>query len=1156
SSQTQGGPALYNNLTINNAAGVVLGGNTTVNGTLTLAAGALSVGSNTLTLNGAAASTGGSLTSATNGSVIYNQSSDGQNVLVGHYGNLTFSDFQKVLATGGNIEIGGTFSPGTAGGHTFSGSVIEYNGPGAQTAPAGFPSYGNLTVNNGGLTLAGNISVNAVLRLTNGRVTTNANILSLGASGSVIRTNGYINGNHRKFMTSPGSFTFHVGTTNGYSPVDANVTNATLFGSLTVKAVQGPQPNLGSPELALFRYWTLTGASITATLTFNYLQSDVPPTTDETKFVVLKYDGTFSQPPNQSINTTTNRATVTGVSSFSDWTLGEKDAPTLVDLISFNAITTDRGTLLEWQTGLEADNLGFNIYREEDGKRTLVNGQLIAGSALTAGSSMLSGQSYSWWDSSVANCGLRIADCRNSAYWLEDVDLGGLSTWHGPFYAQPSAGNAQAPVQTARTLAALHALEGRSTPVEFRASQRPSNSTSLGNLQSVIADSPGSLKLQVKREAWYQISGQQLFAAGLPSVDPRNLQLFVDGKQQPITLIGQDDGRLDSTDSLEFYGTGIDSPFTELRTYYLVAAKQPGLRIPTLDRSAHRTSGGSFEFSVERRDRSIYFAGLRNGDRENFFGAVVASQPVNQTLTLNHLFPSASSATLNVGLQGVTAVQHLVSVSLNGTNVGQLSFQGQALGETTIPVPSSLLTEGDNEITLTTEGGASDVSLVDHVGITYQHSLIADDNLLKFSAAPGQQLTVKDFSSAEIRVFDVTDPYSVEEIAGHISKDELGAFEVSLIAPDSKGTRSLLVLTSEKVSAAVHIERDHPSSLRNAAQGADLLIISPGVLFDSLQALKELRQRQGLAVSLVDIEDIYDEFSFGQKSPNAVRDFLAFANSNWKRKPRFVLFAGDASYDPKNYLGLGSGDLVPTKLIDTSFMETASDDWFADFDRDGVADLAIGRLPVRSPEETDLLVSKIIAYEHSLPSREVVLATDQNDGYDFEASTSQLAALLPTSLTVTQINRGRIGTEAAKKNLLDSIYRGQKIVNYVGHGSVDQWRAGLLTSDDALALENKRLPVFVLMTCLNGFFTEPGRDSLAEALIRAEHGGAVAVWASSGMTLPSAQASMNQEFFRLLFSPKSGLTLGEAAARAKRIVTDVDVRRTWILLGDPAMKVR
>ena len=100
---------------------------------------------------------------------------------------------------------------------------------------------------------------------------------------------------------------------------------------------------------------------------------------------------------------------------------------------------------------------------------------------------------------------------------------------------------------------------------------------------------------------------------------------------------------------------------------------------------------------------------------------------------------------------------------------------------------------------------------------------------------------------------------------------------------------------------------------------------------------------------------------FGQKSPFAVRDYLQFATSNWKKPPRFVLFAGDASYDPKNYLGFGDGDLVPTRLVDTDYMEAASDDWFADFDDDGVADLAIGRLPVRSPEEAFVLVSKIMA---------------------------------------------------------------------------------------------------------------------------------------------------------------------------------------------------
>ena len=41
-------------------------------------------------------------------------------------------------------------------------------------------------------------------------------------------------------------------------------------------------------------------------------------------------------------------------------------------------------------------------------------------------------------------------------------------------------------------------------------------------------------------------------------------------------------------------------------------------------------------------------------------------------------------------------------------------------------------------------------------------------------------------------------------------------------------------------------------------------------------------------------------------------------------------------------------DLVPAKSIDTAVAETASDDWFADFDGDGVSEMAVGRLPART----------------------------------------------------------------------------------------------------------------------------------------------------------------------------------------------------------------
>ena len=74
--------------------------------------------------------------------------------------------------------------------------------------------------------------------------------------------------------------------------------------------------------------------------------------------------------------------------------------------------------------------------------------------------------------------------------------------------------------------------------------------------------------------------------------------------------------------------------------------------------------------------------------------------------------------------------------------------------------------------------------------------------------------------------------------------------------------------------------------------------------------------------------------------------------------PRFVLLVGDATFDPRNFLGKGDFDFVPTKLIDTAPMETVSDDWFVDFDLDGVPEMAIGRLPVRTKDQAAAIVAR------------------------------------------------------------------------------------------------------------------------------------------------------------------------------------------------------
>jgi hypothetical protein len=123
------------------------------------------------------------------------------------------------------------------------------------------------------------------------------------------------------------------------------------------------------------------------------------------------------------------------------------------------------------------------------------------------------------------------------------------------------------------------------------------------------------------------------------------------------------------------------------------------------------------------------------------------------------------------------------------------------------------------------------------------------------------------------------------------------------------------------------------------------------------------------------------------------------------------------------------------------------------------------------------------------------------------------------------------------------------------------WRGNLLTATDARALTNQEhLPLFVMMNCLNGYFQDTATDSLVEALMKAERGGAVAVWASSGLTALSEQSLMNQQMFRLLFGDDevrvNSVTLAEVTSRAKATVGDADVRATWVLFGDLATRLQ
>jgi len=669
-----------------------------------------------------------------------------------------------------------------------------------------------------------------------------------------------------------------------------------------------------------------------------------------------------------------------------------------------------------------------------------------------------------------------------------------------------------------------------------------------------------AIKLFIQEEGWYRVTQPELLAAGLDSrINPRNLQLYVDGQEQAIGVNVKQEGQFGSQDAIEFYGTGLDNPFTDARVYWLVVGAKPGKRVPQVGSLNGQAGSASFPFTVEQKPRTIYVAAIKNGDESNFFGPMVWTTRVNQVLSVSHLDPGAlGMATLEVALQGGTEGDHQVQILLNNSQVGSLVFTGQSPGVTTLSVSQSLLVEGDNQVSLVAQGGDMDVSLIDYIRLTYWHTYTADSNALRFTAVGGQPVGVGGFSSSAVRVVDITDPQMVQEVVGQVQQQGSG-YTLQFVVPGS-GSRTLLAFSGTQVKSVAAVEANVPSRWYQAGWGADLVMISHASFIDSLKPLKTLREMQGLTVALIDVEDLYSEFGFGNKSPQALKDFLLRARVNWQKPPRFVLLVGDASFDPRNYLGLGNFDLVPTKLVDTAYLETASDDWLVDFHGDGLPEMAVGRLPVRTVEEAQIVVSKIVGYEQSGGGMsEVMLVADMTGSgdFDFEGASSDIGELLPGGVSMAKVFRSQFADDdQVHAALLQGLNSGKLLVNYIGHGSEDNWRGDTFTMADAQVLTNgMRLPFVVSMTCLNGFFQDVYSDSLAEALLKAQQGGAVAVWASSGLTEPDKQTVMNKELVRLLFNGGE-LTLGEAVKRAKAAVSDQDVRRTWILFGDPTTKLK
>ncbi|MBU1878452.1 MAG: hypothetical protein KJ734_05835, partial [Chloroflexi bacterium] len=290
--------------------------------------------------------------------------------------------------------------------------------------------------------------------------------------------------------------------------------------------------------------------------------------------------------------------------------------------------------------------------------------------------------------------------------------------------------------------------------------------------------------------------------------------------------------------------------------------------------------------------------------------------------------------------------------------------------------------------------------------------------------------------------------------------------------------------------------------------------------------------------------------------------------TNWAQPaPRFVVLAGTASYDYRDVLDAPHKNLVPTYLLHSSYVgETGSDNWFADVaDDDGRPELALGRLSVGTVEEARALAQRLVAYERDTASGDwqcrVLFVADGKEP-QFRSMAEELAASPAlTGTNVVRVYQGDLASpEAAREHLLAEWDQGALLMTYLGHAGINVWTdKQLFRMDDVAALRNgDRRPFIATMTCLDGYYHHPQAQCLAEALLLAPQGGAIAVLAPTSESLPTDQSFLIRGLLEAL-SQRPHPTVGEAVLQAKRGLPDTaaarDLMATFNLLGDPATRL-
>ncbi|MBK8283442.1 MAG: hypothetical protein IPK97_00410 [Ahniella sp.] len=792
-----------------------------------------------------------------------------------------------------------------------------------------------------------------------------------------------------------------------------------------------------------------------------------------------------------------------------------------VSLASVRSSLGVDGLTIEFATLAEAGNLGFEIKG--------ASGRSVS-QPIAAAEQGVNGADYE----------VRLPANGLTEFWIEDIALDGRRTSHGPYAVGKSYGTE---------------VNSDTDRIDWKAIQ---SNLDAGLARNAKAAAP-SVLLGTQTAGIHRISFADLKTSGLGlggGVPSTNLALTDQGRAKALFVDDGNDGEFGPGDSIEFVATLTDNRYSNQNWYQLSLTGRgvaPG-HLPVVRNVDSKVVPGRFVQELDRRfNLSISGAAPWVDDQ-----ILAYDRPVGLTRSFTlpamvPLTPVSAQVTIIGGTDlAVEGPDHSVVAALNSTHRVSRRFDGVREEVLTIDVPGGLL-PGQQELSLDVAadlGLPFDLVHYDRLVVNYQRYTFAVDGRFdaRFEAGTGFALGGLD-GAGSIWAIDAD---------GNTYRRAFHAGAPSMIGNPAPGV--------ELEWTAARIDRTAKPIIASAATAAsapnaDFLVIAHPSLIGAAADYVALQTSRGFRVALVGTDAIYAAHSDFEASANAISAFIRAAHAQSPLK--FVTLVGADSYDYRNYLGLGSVSFVPTHYVKTSayIAQTPSDALYADVDGNEVPDLAIGRIPARTPEEMLRMTRKIrLLGERRLDEALFVAGADNSGAKRFGGLSLDFATGLPPQTRTELVQLDEYPRNDVRQAVLDGFNRGTALIAYTGHTAPGLWDfSGLLFAQDAAQMTNGGAPSLVTQWgCWNSYFVDPYAQGLSHNLLAAE-GGAGTIYGATTLTEDASHTLLGQLFFEAIGAGAS--TLGEAELIAKRRLAELrpearDALLGMQILGDPALPLQ